>query len=228
MIIIKNNNMRRFLKIIIPLFLIPFVVIAGNFFIDEKKHLFVSLTVVFLAFVFFISGIERKNIGTRRLVIISVMTALCVIGRFIPFFQPITALTIITAIYLGGESGFMVGASAAFLSNFYFGQGPWTPFQMLSWGLIGLIAGYLEKMLFKNKVFLIIYGVLSGIVYSLIMDVWSSLWYNGMFDLSYYKASIITALPYTLIYSISNFLFLMFLSEPFGKKLLRIKIKYGI
>ncbi len=228
MIVIKNNIIRKALRVILPFFLIPFVVISGNVFIDEKKHLFVSLAVAVLSFLFFVSGIERKNIGTRRLVIISVMTALCVVGRFIPLFQPITSLTIITAIYLGGESGFMVGAAAAFISNFYFGQGPWTPFQMLSWGLIGLFAGKLGNNLIKNKIFLIVYGVFSGIFYSLIMDVWSSLWYNGTFDLAYYKAAIITALPYTLIYAISNFIFLMFFSEPFGKKLSRVKIKYGI
>ena len=76
------------------------------------------------------------------MVIAAVITALCVVGRFIPFFKPIAALTIIAAVYLGGETGFMVGAMAALMSNFYFGQGPWTPFQMLAWGMIGLIAGY--------------------------------------------------------------------------------------
>ena len=47
----------------------------------------------------------------------------------------------LTAMYLGSEAGFLTGAMAALLSNFYFGQGPWTAFQMLAWGLIGWIAG---------------------------------------------------------------------------------------
>lgn len=228
MIVIENKSIRNFFRISIPVMFIPLTIFIGTTLVSEKKHLIISFSVVLLSLLFFISGIEKKNIGTRRLVIVSAMTALCVVGRFIPFFQPITALTIITAIYLGGESGFMVGASAAFISNFYFGQGPWTPFQMFSWGCIGLIAGLFSKQLVKSKFLLVLFGVLSGVLYSMIMDVWSTLIYNGSFSLQFYIATVITAFPHTVLYSVSNFIFLFFCSNSFGKKLNRIKIKYGI
>lgn len=228
MIIIKNNAFRKALRIIIPFILIPLVLTLSVIYFDDKKHLIISFTVVLLSLLFFISGIEKKNIGARRLVIVSAMTALCVVGRFIPFFQPITAITIICAIHLGAESGFLVGASSAFLSNFYFGHGPWTPFQMVAWGGIGLIAGYLSKPLLKHKWLLIVFGVLSGIFYSLVMDVWSTIVYNGNFTIDFYLASMFTALPHTILYSASNFIFLFICAGPFGKKLNRIKIKYGI
>jgi energy-coupling factor transport system substrate-specific component len=228
MIIIKNDNLRKALKIIVPFLLIPSVVIIGSFFFEKKHHFAFSSIVVLLSLLFFITGIEKKNIGTRRIVLVAVMTALCVIGRFIPYFQPITALTIITGVYLGAESGFLVGASSAFLSNFYFGQGPWTPFQMISWGVIGLLAGYFSRFFIKNKLLLIIYGVLCGILYSLLMDVWSTIMYNGSFNYRFYIASVITAMPFTVVYSVSNLIFLCFFVTPFGKKLNRIKVKYGI
>ena len=114
---------------------------------------------------------EKKKTGTRRLVLCAVMIALSVVGRFIPLFKPITALTVITAVYIGAESGFFVGALSAVISNFFFGQGPWTPFQMFAWGMIGFVAGMIGEHMRGRRVLLVIYGVISGIVYSLVMDV---------------------------------------------------------
>lgn len=225
---IKNPHVRRALRISLPFIIIPAVCVTGATVFGEKKHLFVSLLVALLSVLLFISGFEKKQTGARRLVIVAVMTALAVIGRFIPFFKPVTAITVITAVYLGGEAGFLVGALSAILSNFYFGQGPWTAFQMLALGLIGLFAGYLSKALKKSRIALVLYGVLAGVVYSLVMDVWTVLWYNDTFNVSLYLSAIITALPHTVLYAVSNFIFLFVAAKPFGEKLERIKIKYGV
>ena len=228
MIVIKNRRVKRILGIIIPLVLIPAVAVCGSVLFSEQKHIFVSLVVAFFSLVLFITGFERKMTGTRRMVLVAVMTAISVLGRFIPFFKPITALTVITAMYLGGEAGFLVGSLSALLSNFYFGQGPWTAFQMLAWGLIGYVAGLMAEPLKRNRVFLLAYGVLSGIAFSLIMDVWTVLWYSAGFDVELYAASVIAAIPHTILHASSNFIFLFFLAKPFGDKLERMKIKYGV
>ena len=228
MIVIKNQKLKRILGIIIPLVLIPAVAVCGSVLFSEQKHIFVSLVVAFFSLVLFITGFERKVTGTRRMVLVAVMTAISVLGRFIPFFKPITALTAITAMYLGGEAGFLVGSLSAVLSNFYFGQGPWTAFQMLAWGLIGYVAGLIAESLKRNRVLLLTYGVLSGIAFSLIMDVWTVLWYSAGFDMELYIASITAAIPHTILYAVSNFIFLFFLAKPFGDKLERIKVKYGV
>ena len=167
MIVIKNQKLKRILGIIIPLVLIPAVAVCGSVLFSEQKHIFVSLVVAFFSLVLFITGFERKVTGTRRMVLVAVMTAISVLGRFIPFFKPITALTVITAMYLGGEAGFLVGSLSALLSNFYFGQGPWTAFQMLAWGLIGYVAGLIAESLKRNRALLLAYGVLSGIAFHL-------------------------------------------------------------
>lgn len=228
MIVIRNNNLRTFLKWFLPFFAIPLVVLAGATVFNDKSYAFITLVVTILALVLFISGFEKRKTGTRRLIIVSVMTALSVTGRFIPLTKPVTALTVITAVYLGGESGFLVGGLSALISNFYFGQGPWTPFQMLSWGLIGLIAGLIAPLLSKNRLLLIIYGLLSGVVYSFIMDIWTVLWYNGGFDITLYAAALTTAIPYTVLYALSNAGFLWLFAKPFGEKLSRVKLKYGV
>lgn len=228
MIVIKSRRLRSILKIVIPFILIPLAVFFGAKLLDARKHMFVSLAVALLTIYLFVAGFEKKQTGTRRMVIISIMIALSIVGRFIPFFKPVTAITIITAIYLGSESGFMVGAFSALLSNFSFGQGPWTPFQMLSWGMLGLIAGFLAKPLKANKVFLLIFGVISGIIFSIIMDVWIVLSYNDVLNVQLFFSSFIAAIPHTVLYSISNFVFLLILSKPFGEKLERIKVKYGV
>ncbi len=228
MIVIKNERLRKAIKTVVPFVLIPVTVFVGAVLLDESMYLPVSIGVAVMAVLLFAAGYEKKPTGSRRLVITAVMTALCVAGRFIPFFKPITAITIITALYIGGESGFLVGAMAALLSNFYFGQGPWTPFQMLAWGMTGLIAGFFFVPLKKNKAMLVAYGVISGIAYSMLMDIWTIVWYNGSFNLELYLAALLTALPHTIMYAVSNFIFLWFMAKPFGDKLERVKIKYGV
>lgn len=224
----KNRALLRRMRFAIPLLLIPLCAVLGTVLFDEKRHIFVSVAVAFLSLAFFYLGFEEKNTGSRRAVIVSVMIALSVIGRFIPLLKPVTAITVICAVYLGAESGFLVGSLSALLSNIAFGQGPWTPFQMLAWGIIGLLAGIFAKMLKKSRTALIAYGALSGIAFSLVMDVWTTLWYSGGFDIALYLSALLTSLPHTLIYAVSNVIFLYVMAKPIGEKLDRIIIKYGI
>ncbi|MFA7186310.1 MAG: ECF transporter S component [Victivallales bacterium] len=228
MISIKSSSMRKWLKIIIPFALIPASITAGLSVPGEKLYAYVTLVITAFTVLLFIAGFEAKKTGTRRLIIAAVMIALSVAGRFIPFFKPVTALTVITAVYLGGETGFLVGSLSAVISNFYFGQGPWTPFQMFAWGMIGLIAGFLALPLKKSRILVLAYGLLAGILYSFVMDIWTVLWYNGEFNGALYLSALISAIPYTILYSFSNVIFLWFFAKPFGEKLERIKIKYEI
>ncbi|MBR5519377.1 MAG: ECF transporter S component, partial [Clostridia bacterium] len=206
MIVIKNRRLRTILRVAIPFVLLPLIAFGGTYLWRGEHFLLLSLLAAVLTVVLFLTGFEKKSVGARRLVIVAVLIALSIVGRLIPFFKPVTAVTVIAAIWLGGESGFLVGAFSALLSNFYFGQGPWTPFQMLAWGLIGLTAGALAQPLRKNRVFLLIFGVVSGILYSLVMDVWTVLWYGEGFSWSLYLTSTISALPHTALYAVSNFL----------------------
>ena len=128
----------------------------------------------------------------------------------------------------GRASGFMCGSLSALLSDFVFGIGPWTPFQMLAWGIIGYIAGIFGKQLYKNKYFLYGYSIICGIGYSLVMDLWSVLAIENSFNLTRYLAIITTSLPVMLVYIVSNIIFMFLLSKIMFQILQKVKIKYGI
>jgi energy-coupling factor transport system substrate-specific component len=211
---------------------VPAVIALGAVVFGDRSYAFVSLCVALLACLPFALTFEHKRYDTRRLIIVAVMTALSAAGRFIfaalPGFKPVTAIIVITAVWFGPETGFMTGALSAVISNFYFGQGPWTPFQMLAWGLIGLVAGLICNLLRSRRIYLLSYGAAAGVAFSLIMDVWTVLWQSGGFNAGLYSAAIITALPSMAVYAISNVVFLFFLAGPLGRKFERMKIKYGI
>ena len=228
MIYLKNARLRSLLSILLPAVLMPCTVIIGALAFDAKAHLLISLTLAILSLVLLIAGFERREIGTRRTVIVSIMVALCVVGRLIPLFKPVTAICVLCAIYLGPQAGFYTGAVSALLSNFLFGQGPWTPFQMLAWGLIGLFAGLLSRPLRKSRLLLVLYGMLAALAFSAVMDVWSVLWATGALTPAAYLAATIAALPHTALYAFSNVAFLLLCAKPIGDKLQRIKLKYGV
>ncbi len=170
---------------------------------------------------------EKKNTDVKILVLIAVMTAMSVAGRIVfaalPGFKPVTAIIVITGIYLGQEAGFFCGALTALITNCYFGQGPWTPFQMLIWGMIGIGAGLIGRRLRNDRLLLIVYGVGAGIIFSLLMDVYTVIWTFGGWKWSMYLTAVGAAVPYTIIYAVSNVVFLLALTGPMGKKLERIE-----
>lgn len=225
---IASPHLRRLLCLLIPSLLIPALVLVGVLWESPSAYLPISIAIALLSLLLFVAGFEQKKIGTRRSVLVSVMIALCIVGRLIPLFKPVTALVVLCAIYLGPQAGFYTGALSALLSNFIFGQGPWTPFQMLAWGLIGLFAGLLAGLLRKSRLALLGYGLLSAIAFSAVMDVWSVLWMSGGVTPDAYLAAIVAALPHTALYAVSNLAFLWICAKPIGDKLGRIKIKYGI
>ena len=225
-------KIKNVLTYIFCLGLIPLIIILCAVFWGKGSYPFVSAAVAVLACVPFFLTFEREK-NTRKIVLLAVMVALSVAGRFIfapvQFFKPVAAIVILAGMYFGSQFGFLTGALSAVISDFYFGQGPWTPFQMFSWGLIGFLAGVLSNSLIKSKIVLIIYGAFSGVLFSLIMDIWTVLSLDGGdFNFNRFLAAVTTALPVIGIYVVSNIIFLLILSPLFGKKIERLKTKYGI
>lgn len=222
----------RFIRYAIILIAIPVCIALGTFVFDSKAYLWISLCVTLLACAPFFISFENKKADTRLTVILAVMTTLSVLGRFafaaVQHFKPVAAIVIITGIYLGAESGFLCGALSAVLSNILFGQGPWTPFQMFAWGFVGFAAALCGKALRKSKILLCACGALSGIFFSLFMDIQTVLLWDEGFSFSRYIAAIAASLPVMAVYAASNVIFLLLLSKPIGEKLSRVINKYGI
>lgn len=224
---IEHKKTRIVLSWILPLLIMPPVVYLSTK-LDSRYTAGMILLMVALTLLLFLSGINRKEIGTRRMVLSAIFIGMAIAGRALPILKPVTALTILAAMYLGKEAGFLVGAFSAVLSNFFFGQGPWTPFQMLAWGLIGWLAGILAIPLQAHRWLMLGYGAITGLGYSMLMDIWTVLWHYEGFSAAYYGTVLITAMPHTLLYVGGNVLFLAVLGKPIGDKLLRIQKKYGI
>ena len=229
----KTSPLFRWLGIAVLLILIPIVIFVGvKVFADREYHI-ISVVIAFLSCVPFFLRFERSKAGAREVIIIAVMAAFSVLGRLIfaplPGFKPVTAITVISGVALGPEAGFLVGSVSAIVSNIYFGQGPWTPFQMFVWGIIGFLAGILFRNRIKpNRIALCIFGALSGVLFSAMMDIWTVLAADGTWSWKRYAAAMASAVPFTIVYAVSNVIFLVILSKPFLEKLGRIKTKYGI
>ena len=229
----KSKKKRLVLTTIIIFIIMPLVIIVGVMLFNDRSYSIISILLAFLACIPFFLSFEKKRPKAREIIIIAVMSAISTVGRFvfaiIPGFKPVTAITVITGISMGPEAGFLTGAMSAIVSNMFFGQGPWTPFQMLTWGLIGYLAGLLGKLnIMQNKIVLSIYGIFSGVVFSLVMDMWVVMSIDNSFNVARYLATVATSLPFMIEYAISNVIFLLVLGRPIGKKLERIKLKYGI
>lgn len=214
---------------------VPFTIYIGTFYLGNRKYYFISLLLLFETMLPFALAFEHRKPQARELVIIGVLCALTVAGRaaffMLPQFKPVTAMVIIAGICFGGETGFLVGAIAAFVSNFYFGQGAWTPWQMFCFGIIGFLAGILFRKgwLRKTRVSLCLFGFFATLLlYGGIMNPASVIMYQENPTISMLLASYTLGLPYDLIHAVSTAFFLWFLAEPMTEKLERMKIKYGL
>src|SRR5436305_6674211 len=94
---------------------------------------------------------ERTRPSARVVSLVATLAALAVVGRiaFAPFpnVKPTTDIVLFAGLAIGVAPGFAVGAITALASNVFFGQGPWTPWQMLAWGLVGVAGGLIGKLL---------------------------------------------------------------------------------
>jgi len=229
-----NSGLKRKWIGIAVIFLgIPLTIAVGVAAFEDRQYDIISLVLAFLSCLPFYFSFEKHQTKTAELVIISVLVTLAVIGRLafaaLPGMSPVTAVATIAGMYFGPSAGFLTGSLSAVISNVLFGQGPWTPFQMLSWGMTGYIGGVLgSRGLLERKWQLAVYGLFAGMAFSFIMDVWTVLSIGEPFLWSRYFAVLATAAPFTVIYGVSNAAFLVLLKNPIGMRLERIKKKYGI
>ena len=208
--------------------------LAIVFFVSKgERYMLISILAAVLCCRPFFIRFERNDISEREIVMVAVMTALNIASRFLfaalPHFKPVTAIVIITGMHFGADAGFVTGAFTALISNFYYGQGPWTPFQMALWGFIGFAAGMINKKgsLEKNKILQIVFSALSGVIYSIALDIVTTL-ESGGFSLERYLLFILSSLPIMAAYAVSNVIFIIVLEKPIGKRLKRLKTKYGL
>ncbi len=215
---------------------IPLTIFAGVMYLGNRHYNLTALLVLVECMLPFFLVFESRKPKARELVTIAVLCAIGVAGRsaffMLPQFTPVMALVIISGVALGGETGFLVGAVTMLTSNILFSQGPWTPWQMFSMGIIGFLAGVLFRkgLLRRSRGSLATFGAFAAvIIYGGIMNPAAALMYNAQsvnwdMILAYY----VSGLPMDLIHAAATVVFLLIAAEPMLEKLDRIKVKYGL
>ena len=236
----NEKSKRKILKrtkiaTLLILFLIPLTIFIGIYYLGDKKYYFISLLIILETMIPFGFAFENRKPKARELVIISALCAIGVAGRtaffMLPQFKPVAAIVIISGVAFGGETGFLVGAITAFVSNFFFGQGPWTPWQMFSFGIIGFLAGIMfqKGILRKTKTDMCVFGFLATfVIYGGIMNPASVIMWQSNININMVLSSYVMGMPFDFIHAVSTVFFLFFAAEPMLEKLERIKIKYGL
>ncbi len=192
------------------------------------SFLFVAAT---LAFLFMFS--ERTLRSTREITLLATLAAIAAAVRLpfviLPGIQPTTVLIIITGLAMGPWSGFVVGALGGAVSNFALGQGPWTPWQMLAWGLVGAAAGGVRNLSFMhNPVGIAGFGFVFGYLFGWFVNIW--VWTSVFYPLSLenFVAVQLTSLGFDTAHALGNFVFGLVLGVPLLKVLQRFQKKLNI
>jgi ATPase components of various ABC-type transport systems, contain duplicated ATPase len=217
------------------LLLIPLTIFIGVYYLGGRKYYFIALLILVETMLPFFLIFEGRKPQARELTVIAVLCAIGVVGRaaffMLPAFKPVLALVIVAGVAFGGETGFLVGAMTMVASNVLFGQGPWTPWQMFSAGIIGFLAGVLFRKgwLRRSRVSLCIYGAIATIViYGGIMNPAAALIYTETLNWKLLLTYYVSGIPVDLIHATATVLFLWLAAEPMLEKLDRIKVKYGL
>ena len=209
-------------------------VIWQIFFTEKVNFYIVSVAILVVSMLPFFISFEIKKSSSREITLIASLIALAVVSRaafyLVPQVKPIAAVVIAAAVCLGAERGYIVGAFSAFVSNFIFSQGIWTPFQMAALGLVGFLAGLIFSKGAHNKYTLALYGFLSAaFIYGLIVDistVFMSLGDN--INLSGILSIYAAGMPFNLVFGFTTAIFLFIFGEGFISKIQRIDTKYNI
>lgn len=228
-------NKRTLIASFLILIVIPITISIGVFYFNDRKYYFISSLIVIYTMIPFFMVFEEQKPKARELILIAALSAIAVAGRgafyMLPQFKPVIAIVIISGVCFGGESGFLVGALSGFVSNFFFGQGPWTPWQMFCFGIVGFLAGILFETGFlkKNKIQLCIFGGLATFfIYGGIINIAALLMFSSKITFKALIATYISGIPFDLVHAIATVFFLFIISKPMIEKLDRIKIKYGL
>lgn len=227
------------LSILTIVLLIPATLYMGTKLTGRWFYLTSTMIIIETMLPFFFTFESRKP-QPRELVTLAVMAALAAVSRmafaFIPHFKPITGIIMITGIAFGAQAGFLTGAMAAFASNFFFGQGPWTPWQMMAYGMGGFLAGLLfhkKGKLQKNRMLylgvLTLFGFLGILLFvGPLLDCCTIFTTGSVITWPYVLSILASGLPVNVIHGTACALTMLIFSMPLLDKLERLQVKYGM
>lgn len=173
----------------------------------------------------------RQPLSTLAISITATMAALASLGRILLAglvnVQPATFLVLLSGYVYGSGIGFLVGILTGLVSNFFLGQGPWTPWQMAAWGICGWLGGIAGRGQeeFKTVPFLII-SVISAYLFGLLMNTWH--WAAFVYPLTWatWLATCAASLLFDTFHAVGNVFFALIFGPPFFRHLMRFRHRF--
>lgn len=218
---------------VVLLFLLVPAAMAACVLLQSRQTALLSTLVLLAALVPSFLSFERQKPRPRDFMPVVVLTALSVTGRLVfaalPNFKPVSAIVILAGVCFGRQSGFLTGALSALVSNLFFGQGPWTSWQMYAWGLMGYIAGALAPTrLFRRPWAVLAYGFVASFGYGFLLNSWTL--FSFVQPVTWQSALAVygAGLAFDAAHAVSTVVFLSVTLLPWQKELGRIRQKYGV
>lgn len=200
----------------------------GNGLLARQGWGLLTTEMVLVSLALFYWSFEQRQAPSREIALIATLGTLAAVGRVafaaLPGIQPTTFLAIISGLVFGPQTGFMVGSTAALVSNFFLGQGPWTPWQMFAWGLAGASGGWLGKLfprLGRNGVAGM--GLIWGYWFGWIMNIWSWAAFIQPLNWQSFVATYAASFWFDTLHAFGNAGFCLLFGETLIKALLRFR-----
>ena len=226
----KKSNI---VTLIVFLLLIPLTLFLGTKLSGRGYYITGTLIIIELMIPFFMAFEGRKP-QARELVVIAVMCALAIAGRVvipIPHFKAAFAIILLSGIAFGPEAGFMIGAITAFASNFFYGQGPFTPWQMFAYGAGGMLSGFLfrKNWLPRKNWIMAAFGFLTVLLWvGPLLDCSSIFLILPKITWSAVIATFVSGFYVNVSQAICTAAIMFLLGNALLEKLDRVKMKYGM
>jgi energy-coupling factor transport system substrate-specific component len=174
---------------------------------------------------------ERSRPPSQVVALVAALAALAIAGRIafaaFPNVKPTTDIVVFAGYALGPAPGFAVGALAGLVSNFWFGQGPWTPWQMAGWGMCGLMgAGLALGVRNAGRLSLAAVCGLAGIAYGVLLNFSLMATYGGDLSLERFLTLEARAIPFDLAHVAGNVAFALLAGPAMVRMLTRFRQRF--
>jgi prenyltransferase/squalene oxidase-like repeat protein len=193
-----------------------------------------SFAVLTLALAAGFGWYERGHPSSKVLALVATLAALAALGRVafapLPNVKPTTDIVLLSGFALGGAPGFAVGAVAALASNLFYGQGPWTPWQMGAWGVVGLVGAALGAASGRRlgRVPLAVACGAAGLLYGAILDYSTWVTFSGARSVNGYLAFSASSLSFNIAHAVGNVVFCLAFGPAFVRALLRFRERFEV
>ena len=223
----------RIATLLIFLLVIPVTLYFG-LRLTGRAYYLTSTLVIIEIIIPFLLAFESRRPQARELVVIAVLSALAVAARVaipIPNFKAIFAIIMLSGIAFGPEAGFLVGAVSAFASNFFYGQGAYTPWQMFAYGAGGMLAGFLfaKGRLPRKPAVMGVFGFLTTLLLvGPLLDTCSVFLELSVINVRTAWPRYVSGFWVSLSQGVCTFLTMVIFGNPLLEKLDRVKVQYGM